>query len=94
MYHLDQQEWQNHKVQIITHIKVRSELIKKVISQPMTGYQVLSKDRKVQMTCCGNRLKCVANYGNQSFIYGKIEIHAHSVLMVDGKVSKIYTPHS
>ncbi|MBB6237522.1 hypothetical protein HDC90_002144 [Pedobacter sp. AK013] len=70
LYHIDQAEWKRNKAQIISHIKVWSPLHEKAVVLPITAFNILSGDRKVQQTVFGNQIKVTVNFSSRNVQIG------------------------
>ncbi|WP_252250500.1 glycoside hydrolase [Clostridium sp. ZBS13] len=92
LYHLDKNEWVEHKETIIKHSKVWSDFSKKVINKEMTDYKILSDDKLVQMTQYGDGIKVVCNFSNNEVNAEGEKIPAKSLIIIDGNDKVIYTP--
>lgn len=85
LYHLDKQEWDNHKELISAYMKVWSPFHAKAVQREMTSFEVLSSDRLVQSAQYGEDLKVVVNFSNKDVSYGTDTIKAMSALIMNGK---------
>lgn len=92
LYHLDKNEWAEHKETIIKHSKVWSDFSKKVINKEMTDYKILSDDKLVQMTQYGDSIKVMCNFSNNEVNAEGEKIPAKSLIIIDGNDKVIYTP--
>ena len=92
LYHLDGEEWQEYKNEIVSHTKVWSEFGRQAVTREMTDFRYLQEDGSVQMTQYGADLRVAANFGSSEYSYEGVNIPAHSLLMeMNGEVS-LYTP--
>lgn len=92
LYHLDGEEWQEYKNEIVSHTKVWSEFGRQAVTREMTDFRYLQEDGSVQITQYGAGLRAVANFGSDEYSYEGVNIPAHSLLMeMNGEVS-LYTP--
>ncbi len=92
MYHIDKNEWNKYKDKIVSHNKVWSDFNKKAIKEPMTSFEILSKDRLVQSSTFGENLTVVANLSNDNFKYKDDTIKAKSLIIYDGNNKIVYKP--
>ncbi|MBU3108289.1 glycoside hydrolase [Clostridium gasigenes] len=92
LYHVDKNEWEKHKEEMISHTKVWSDFSKKAITKEMTDFEILSEDRLVQMTKYGDDLKVIANFSDKSVNIEGNEIKGKSLIIFDGNNKTIYTP--
>lgn len=92
LYHIDKNQWEKNKEQIVSHTKVWSEFSKKAINKEMTDFKTLSEDRLVQMTKYSENLKVIANFSDQEVNVEGDSIKAKSLLIFDGNDKIIYTP--
>ena len=92
MYHIDRNEWDKHKKDIISHDKVWSDFNKKAINKPMTDFEFLSDDRLVQTTCYGDDLRVVANFSDKDYKYKDDLVKANSLIIYDGSEKTVYKP--
>lgn len=68
MFHLDKFQWEEHGGLIAEHVKTWSDWSRQVIHKEMTGFEVLSDDRLVQLARYGDKW-ILANWSGQSFSY-------------------------
>ncbi|MCR8644813.1 glycoside hydrolase [Paenibacillus sp. N1-5-1-14] len=89
MYHLDPENWEKNKAMITDYLKVWAPFHEQAVKKEMTGYQVLSKDGKVQIAMYGNDMSIIANFSDQDFDYKGETIKAKSALISskDGKTT-------
>lgn len=92
LYHLDREEWEKYKEEIISHTKIWSDFSKKAVTMEMTDFENLTSDGIVQKTEYGNELTVIANFGDHSYYHGKIEIPAQSLIIENQDEVTIYTP--
>lgn len=92
LYHIDKNQWEKNKEQIISHTKVWSDFSEKVINKEMTEFKVLSSDRLVQMTKYGDDIKVIANFSDEEVIIEGDNIKANSLIIFEGNNKTIYTP--
>lgn len=92
LYHLDAEEWEKYKQDIINHQVIWSNFSKEAVTKEMTDFEYLSEDGTVQKTIYGNELLTVANFGNQAYQYKEKEIPAHSILINTNDRQIVYTP--
>lgn len=92
LYHIDKNQWEKNKEQIISHTKVWSEFSKKAINKEMTEFEILSSDRLVQMTKYGEDLKVIANFSDKEVNIDGDNIKANSLIIFDGNNKTVYIP--
>ena len=92
LYHLDRAEWERYGDDIARHHKVWSDFSKRAVTREMTEFAYMSGDGAVQMTGYGQDLRAVANFGEETWRYGDIEIPGHSVLIQGEGMELVYTP--
>ena len=94
LYHLDLKEWRARKDRIARHFQLFSPLHRESALLPMTNFEWLSADRLVQQTKFGDRLELVANFSEQPFPFGEIQIPGRSFLARWTSTGKtlVYTP--
>lgn len=92
LYHLDREEWETYKEDIISHTKVWAEFSRQAVTQEMTDFKYLKEDGSVQMTRYGESIEVTANFGDVEYSHEGNIIPGHSLLLnMDGEVS-VYTP--
>ena len=64
LYHLNLDEWAKNKGRILQQYQAFSPLHRITGQLPMTGFEWLSADHRVQKTTFGNRIELIANYGS------------------------------
>lgn len=92
LYHLDAEEWEKYKQDIVNHQTVWSKFSKLAITEEMTDFVYLTDDGAVQKTLYGDKLIAVANFDDTIYEYETEQIPPHSVLIVEDGQSTIYTP--
>lgn len=87
-------EWREYKEDIIAHHAVWSGFSKQVINKEMTAFQNLTQDGTVQLTKYGDHIRVIANFSDDVFLFEKLEIEPHSLIIDrDGDI-QIYSPNS
>ena len=92
LYHLDAEEWEKYKEEIIAHHQVWSPFSRLAVTREMTDFEDLTEDGAVQKTVYGEDLAAVANFSDQAFVYQNTEIPPHSVWMNEEGRPLVYTP--
>ncbi|MGL5378334.1 glycoside hydrolase [Clostridium sp.] len=92
LYHIDKNQWKEHKELITNHTKVWSEFSKKAINKEMTDYKILSDDKLVQMTKYGEDLIVIANFSNEEVNIDGNNIKGKSLLIIEGNEKIEYLP--
>ncbi|MBS4929857.1 MAG: molecular chaperone GroEL [Clostridiales bacterium] len=92
IYHLDSEQWEEYKNDIVSHHKVWSDFSSKAIQREMTDFTYLQEDGSVQKTVYGDNLLAIANFSDVPYSYDENEIPAHSVLIEESGQIMIYTP--
>lgn len=92
LYHLDAEEWEKYKEEIIAHHQVWSPFSRLAVTREMTDFEYLTEDGAVQKTVYGEDLAAVANFSDQAFVYQNTEIPPHSVWMNEEGRPLVYTP--
>lgn len=90
LYHLDKQEWDNHKGLITSYLRVWSPFHAKAVQREMTAFEVLSSNRLVQSAQYGEDLKVVVNFSDKDISYGTDTVKAMSALILDGKQRVVF----
>lgn len=90
LYHIDRNEWELYKEDIVTHSDVYERFSIEAVQQEMTDFKVLSEDRLVQMTTYGKDLKVIANFSNQVFNYEGNEILPQALIIDRAGEKEIY----
>ena len=90
LWHLDDAEWEKYKTAIADHYSVWSDFSRQAVLLEMTDFEYVTPDGSVQKTEYGSELSAVANFSDS--VYEDSEIPAHSVLIINGRENKIYTP--
>lgn len=92
LYHLDKEQWQLYKEDIVKHNEFWSKFSKDVITKEMTDFKNLSEDGSVQMCKYGDDIFVVANFGETKYNYEGQDIMPQTLLLKNkGKVTT-YTP--
>lgn len=94
LYHISVEQWKKHKKEIVDHVRVWSKLHEKLIKLPMSNFQYLTQDKKVQYIKYGTKIKIITNYSKETFKYQNHEIPAISLLVIDDINSFTYTPNN
>lgn len=94
LYHLDGEEWNKYKNDMVKHTKQWSQFSKQVIQEEMTEFQYLKEDGSIQMCKYGDKIKVVANFSDKSHVYHKQEIPEKSVLIDMNGTTTVYTPQA
>ncbi|WDV46275.1 glycoside hydrolase [Clostridiaceae bacterium M8S5] len=92
MYHLDRQQWEKYKEDIIAHTKFWSDFSKQVITKEMTEFKKLTVSANVQMCRYGDNIAVIANFGSSPYDYYSVEIPANSLLLKIDEEIQIYSP--
>lgn len=92
IYHLDSEQWNEYKNDIMAHHKVWTDFSSKAIRCEMTDFAYLQEDGAVQKTVYGDDLLAIANFADVPYSYEGMEIPAHSVLIEESGQNTIYTP--
>lgn len=92
MYHLDAEEWDKYKQDIINHQTVWSDFNRQAVTKEMTDFAYLTEDGSVQRTAYGEDLTAIANFGDSAFEFEGEEIMPNSVLINENGSKTIYTP--
>ena len=92
LWHLDDAEWEKYKTAIADHFSVWSDFGRQAVLLEMTDFEYVTPEGSVQKTVYGSELSAVANYSDSVYQYEDSEIPAHSVLIINGRENKIYTP--
>jgi Protein of unknown function (DUF3111). len=92
IYHLDSEQWEEYKADIIAHNKVWSAFCRKAVQMEMTDFSCLQGDGIVQKTVYGGQLTVVANFGDTPYLYNETEVPPHSVLMDESGQKIVYIP--
>ena len=79
LYHLNRQEFQNRKVQIMKFYDVFSPLHRELAWLPLTDFLWLSDDGLVQRTVFGNQVELTANFGNEAYEKEGLSMPPHSL---------------
>lgn len=92
LYHLDQEEWNLRKEDIINHTRVWSEFAKKAVMEEMTDFKYLTKDGLVQMTSYGDHISVTANFSEEAFQSGDTVLEPKSLMIEDSGGVIVYSP--
>jgi hypothetical protein len=94
LYHLNRDEFQKRKAQILRHYRFFSPLHRQLAEMPMTDFQWLTADRSVQLTTFGGQIDLVADFGATSFRFNGTTVPARSILARwrDGRPPVVFTP--
>ena len=92
MYHIDRDEWDKHKAEIIKHNNVWSVFNKKAIQEEMTNFEILTEDNLVQKTQFGNNLTVVANFKDESYEFEGEIVKPQSLIIKEGTQVTHYAP--
>lgn len=80
LYHLNLEEFQKRKQQILRHYAFFSPLHRRLAELPMTDFQWLTPDRSVQMTTFGDAIDLVANFSGSDYEFQKVTLPPQSIL--------------
>ncbi|CAM4112589.1 hypothetical protein BAMA_13655 [Bacillus manliponensis] len=94
LYHLDSQEWNEHKEAIIHHVQTWEAFHKKAVTEEMSNFTYLSDDRLVQSAQYGEDLKVIVNFSNNEFKSKNETIPAKSAIIYDHGKKNVYRPIS
>lgn len=92
LYHLDLNIWLKYESVITKHVKEFSFFHNSAVQKEMTDFNILSEDKKLQMTSYGKDQFIIVNYSDVKKIYKGMEIPAKSAMIVQSGKSHIYTP--
>lgn len=92
LYHLDKEEWEKYKKDIINHQTVWCNFSKEAVTKEMTDFSYLAEDGSVQKTVYSDGLMAVANFGDQAYQYEGDDIPPHSIWINVNGQQTIYTP--
>ncbi|MGL5415611.1 MAG: glycoside hydrolase [Clostridium sp.] len=84
LYHLDATAWNKEKNIIVDNTKIFQPFSDIASYEEMTNFQILSKDRLVQMTEYGNNLKVISNFSNKETMVLGYKIPAKSLIILEG----------
>ncbi|MGL5647090.1 MAG: glycoside hydrolase [Clostridium sp.] len=85
LYHLDKETWNEDKNVIVDNTKVFTPFSDVASYEEMTNFEVLSKDRLVQMTEYGDNLKVISNFSDKTVKELGYEIGPKSLIIIEGK---------
>lgn len=91
LYHLNQREFAEHGTQIATHCRDFEKLHRELGLLPLTGFQWLTEDHRVQKTTFGGKVELVANFRNMPFVYKGNTLPGRSLLKRDLSTGKVFT---
>ena len=91
LYHLNQKEFRQNGARIVAHCRDFDKLHRELGLLPMTGFQWLTGDRRVQRTVFGDRVELVANFGETPFSYRGKAVLGKSLLKRDLTTGKTET---
>lgn len=92
LYHLDKEEWDLRKEDIISHTRVWSEFAKEAVLKEMTDFKYLTEDGLVQMTSYGEQLSVTANFSEAPFINGDTVLEPKSLIIINHGEVTLYSP--
>lgn len=92
LYHLDQYHWAKEKNTIIQNDKIFEPFSTLVSNEEMTNFEILSKNRLVQMTEYGDNVKVITNFSNDSVNVMGHTIPAKSLIIFEGDKVINYSP--
>lgn len=94
LYHLNLEEFQKRKDQIVRHYQFFSPLHRQLAGLPMTDFRWLTYDHSEQMTTFGDKIDLVANFGPDIMQWEGTRLPAQSILARwrDSGRTTIFTP--
>ncbi|MGL4656378.1 MAG: glycoside hydrolase [Sarcina sp.] len=92
LYHLDANAWANQKSTIVAENKVFEPFSNIVTNEEMTNFEILSKNRLVQMTEFGNNVKVIVNFSKETVQEEGVTIKPQSLVIFEGNKKIYYTP--
>ncbi|KPK62067.1 MAG: hypothetical protein AMK73_06850 [Planctomycetes bacterium SM23_32] len=94
LYHLNLDEWGNHRDTITRHYAFFSPLHRELGELPLTEFGWLDDERLVQRTLFGEGLEVVANFGTEPFRHRGAQVPSRSVMAtwLDSGRTEVFTP--
>lgn len=92
LYHLDKEQWQLYKEDIVKHNEFWSKFSKDVITKEMTDFKNLLEDGTVQMCKYGDDIFVVANFGETKYNYEGQDIMPQTLLLKNKGKFISYSP--
>ncbi|MBO1579493.1 glycoside hydrolase [Bacillus sp. XF8] len=92
LYHLDEVEWKKHKNEITHHLKIWEAFHKKAVTEEMTNFAYLSKDKLVQTASYGKDIKIIVNFSDQDVKTEDTKVQAKSAVIYEKGKKMIYKP--
>lgn len=93
LYHIDKEEWENHKDTITTHTSIWEKISKSIINEEMINFEILSQDKLVQKTQFSNGVSIIANFSNNIFENDNLNLKPNSLkIFYENKEEFEYIP--